>query len=90
MTRLIDAVAFDERVRIAVGFSEEDVSEDFKDGVSTALLLLKTQPTVDAVQVVRCVQCKHFGTPKCTSDDADWFCADGERGNGEKDGNTDE
>lgn len=40
-------------------------------------------PTVDAVPVVRCKDCKHYMTIHCTCDGCcispDWFCADGER-----------
>ena len=44
--RLIDADAFDERVRIAGGLADEELSDDFKDGMQTTLLLLKTQATI--------------------------------------------
>lgn len=44
--RLIDADAFEERIRIAGGMADEELSDDFKDGVQTALLLLKTQATI--------------------------------------------
>lgn len=44
--RLIDADAFDERVRIAGGMADEELSDDFKDGIQTTLLLLKSQRTV--------------------------------------------
>ena len=40
-------------------------------------------PTIDAVQVVRCKDCKHYMTIHCTCDGCcisdDWYCADGER-----------
>lgn len=40
-------------------------------------------PTVDAVAVVRCKDCKHYMTIHCTCDGCcisdDWYCADGER-----------
>lgn len=39
--------------------------------------------TVDAVEVVRCKDCKHYMTIHCTCDGCcisdDWYCADGER-----------
>lgn len=50
------------------------------------------QPTVDAVPVVRCKECKYNLTPSgegavCDYDGyvhkRDWFCADGERKDGE-------
>ena len=44
--RLIDADAFDERVRVAGGISEEELTEDFKDGVQTVLYMLSKQPTI--------------------------------------------
>ena len=44
--RLIDADAFEERIRIAGGMADEELSDDFKDGVQTTLLLLKTQATI--------------------------------------------
>ena len=64
-------------------------------------------PGVDAVPVVRCKDCKHYGNDRlkrdCTEDkrykprvcfhgayakyrDPDWFCADGERRDGDADG----
>ena len=38
-------------------------------------------PTVDAVPVVRCKDCKYFKTRLCENEDNydGWFCADGER-----------
>jgi hypothetical protein len=44
--RLIDADAFDERVRVAGGMSEEELTEDFKDGVQAVLYMLSNQPTI--------------------------------------------
>ena len=44
--RLIDADAFDERVRLAGGMCEEELTEDFKNGVQTTLYMLSGQPTV--------------------------------------------
>lgn len=44
--RLIDADAFDERIRQAGGMCEEELTEDFKDGVQTVLAMLKTQTTI--------------------------------------------
>ena len=52
---------------------------------------LKQEPTVDAVEVVRCKDCKYFKTPLCENEDNhdDWFCADGERKDGDGNGKTD-
>ena len=44
--RLIDADAFDERVRIAGGMVDEELTDDFKDGIQTTLFMLKTQRTI--------------------------------------------
>ena len=49
MGKLIDADAFDKRIRLAVGSCEEELTEDFKDGISTILEMMKTAPTVDAL-----------------------------------------
>lgn len=59
MSRYIEADAFDERVRISVGLVEEELTEDYKDGVRCTLEMLKTQPTADVVEVVRCKDCVH-------------------------------
>ena len=44
--RLIDADEFDERIRQAGGMCEEELTEDFKDGVQTVLAMLKTQTII--------------------------------------------
>lgn len=81
--RLIDADA----IRLKQGFFEE------VDNVPKFYDWLDEQPTVDAVQVVRCKDCKHFKKPlspdmwgwckKVSMDNKatveDWFCADGVR-----------
>lgn len=70
MSRYIDADAFDERIRISVGLVEEELTDDYKDGVRCTLEMLKTQPTADVVEVVRCKDCKHaeiqdYAPPSC-------------------------
>ena len=52
----------------------------------TALSVLEeldAAPTIDAVPVVRCKDCKYFKTRLCENENNhdDWFCADGERKN---------
>jgi len=54
--RAIDADAFDERVRAAGGMSEEELTEDFKDGVQAVLYMLSNQPTIQT-EIVRCEEC---------------------------------
>lgn len=46
--RLIDADAFDSRVREAVGTVEGDLTDAFKDGIRSVLEMLKSQPDVRA------------------------------------------
>ena len=55
--RLIDADALDERVRAAGGMSEEELTEDFKDGVQAVLYMLSNQPTIQP-EIIRCRECK--------------------------------
>lgn len=90
--RLIDADAL--KARIIVD------APDFMDGGSSItksfiMAMVGTRsitPTIDAVQVVRCRDCKHYRyyglnsytVSECTIDHEenpaeDWFCADGER-----------
>lgn len=45
MNDLISRSHFDSRVRAAGGMTEEELTEDFKDGVLTVLEMLKTEPT---------------------------------------------
>lgn len=51
--RLIDADAFEVMLL-------PDESEEFALGVQYAMELLDKSPTVDAVEVVRCKDCKHW------------------------------
>ena len=61
-------------------------------GLNHAVAIVRSQPAVDAVPVVRCKDCKwwhesetHKGYGDCgqangiTLKSSDWFCADGER-----------
>lgn len=86
--RLIDADAFDERVRVAGGMSEEELTEDFKDGVQAVLYMLSNQPAIQP-EIIRCKDCKHRDPEDkkcdCGHDiewqlprQDDWFCADAE------------
>lgn len=92
MGRMIDADAFDKRVRLDVGLCEEELTEDFKDGISTILEMMKTAPTVDSVPVVRCKDCKYWRRDTdhtCKEHSlvspmlADGFCSRGERKDGD-------
>ena len=77
MARLIDADKLIDFIDVGhlrhsgeLCYSETDVAN-----------LLLHAPTVDAVPVVRCKDCKYFKTQLCENEDNydDWFCADGER-----------
>ena len=90
--RLIDAEQF------LADESEAYMSAQIKikDGLNRAVnevvhkkiqMLISDAPTVDAVEVVRCKDCKYLGMPFCKLQEEiklygyeeDWFCADGER-----------
>ena len=80
--RLIDADALKTKAIKCETFKLYDVPV-FLKAVGTKEI--DRAPTVDAVPVVRCKDCKYFKTRLCENEDNydDWFCADGER----KDGN---
>ena len=95
--RLIDADAFES----VLDFADSDVCEEFPDGYcefgfsrEKIRELLRDIPTVDAVPVVRCRECKHrkyddiFGMLWCNLDSCTKrvkpydFCSHGERKEG--------
>lgn len=86
MVRLIDANALYKKI-----FHEERLLEKcYVDHLG----IITEQPTVDAVEVVRCHECVHhvdcgyyFCNMWCANcpDDSDFFCAYGERDGGVKD-----
>lgn len=65
MDDLISRISFDKRVRVAIEMVLEMLSDDFVDGVTSTLEILKKEPSVDAVEVVRCKDCKWFGHAGC-------------------------
>lgn len=85
--RLIDADKLSNNMIIVV----EKANEDVIKSISELLGKIKNAPTIDAVQVVRCKDCKHRwpdldeGKMICLidrsrrADDEEWFCADGKR-----------
>ena len=95
MSRLIDADAlFDQLTR----FQRKLHDADRELTANQCIAFIENAPTVDAVPVVRCGECKHFIEPswecrKLIDRDAygeadarvypDYFCADGERKDGE-------
>ena len=70
--RLIDANAFDNRVRVAGGFAEEELSDDFKDGVLAVLEMLKRQPTIEERKTGKWV--RHYSRPNVYADLC-WHCS---------------
>ena len=55
---LISRQHFDERVRLAGGMAEEELTQDFKDGVLTVLEMLKTEPSVNPLSVFDDIKAK--------------------------------
>lgn len=85
--RLIDADALYRDIKKNVGAYYPE-HEDIKD---ECLCEVNEAPTVDAVEVVRCGECKHYGTSGCAMDAFSFdvteesFCSYGERrGNNDK------
>ena len=88
MGRLIDA----DKLGIGKANREVFTVPEYADGWNSAVELIENAPTVDAVEVVRCKDCKHtdndvYKNPQyqewcCRVGywvDNDWYCADGER-----------
>ena len=82
--------------RLAVRLIESDHdaypqewNDDYEKGFADCLEKVLALPSIDAVPVVRCKDCKHHedeenGMVYCKREiggwvDEDWFCADGER-----------
>ena len=92
MTSMIDRDALFKEFRDFVRASNNSDFEPTPNW-NDAISLVGSAPTVDAVQVVRCYECKHLyvdygcsiGCGLCIKDsrkpivDVDWYCADGER-----------
>ncbi len=87
MSRYIDADVLMDALNVFR--DRKNGNEHFMYGIETAKELLGIQPTVDAVPVVRCRECKHHEVFKngvngwcnghgCPTD-VTYFCADGER-----------
>ena len=62
---------------------------DFLCGVASVITEVECAPTVDAVEVVRCKDCKHrYSDSWCeyVDDDDNFYCARGERKDGDGNG----
>ena len=85
MDILISANALKESIITERNYITPDNAHDIGmcNGLSLAHALVLIAPTVDAVEVVRCKDCKHYKSITCScgchcvSDN--WYCADGER-----------
>ncbi len=80
--RLVDAdqMAFDESEAYMATLPEIDI--EVNQMINFAVhkkvqMIIADTPTVDAVIVVRCDDCKYGD--QCTFSEKGWFCADGER-----------
>lgn len=68
MARLIDADALMDEALTEGAYGYVDAKQ------------ISEAPTIGAVEVVRCKDCKYFKTLLCQNEDnhENWFCADGE------------
>lgn len=63
-------------------------SGDYKELCKTLIAKVESAPTIDAVPVVRCADCKKWGTMYCTVTMGEgkttqrFYCADGKRKDG--------
>ena len=82
MSRLIDADALKTKAIRCETFNLYDAPVFFK---AVGTKEIDRAPTIDAVPVVRCKDCKYFKTPLCQNENNhdNWFCADGERKDGD-------
>ena len=100
--RLIDAQSFNKDLMEEASFRTRKAYDDSSVAEARGLIracdLLKQQPTVDAISVVRCGECRH-STPHSTDNTSifclrgmnrhlrmkkDDYCSHGERKDGEK------
>jgi hypothetical protein len=84
--RLIDADALMRDIGETVLFSvRPDRPSAEQRGARKVVNRIEAAPTVDAVEVVRCGECKHYGTSGCAMDAFSFdvteesFCSYGER-----------
>ena len=88
--RLIDANAFIKEHCADCKYFNVDGICTKEDPVCGSVMIVNDLPTVDAVEVVRCRDCKHYDTNYCSDGQGwcskvvgyrygGWFCAAGER-----------
>ena len=91
MARLIDADKFrsflDRQYHSCHGYSGNK-KELYREALRAVKSYVHSEGQIDAVPVVRCKDCKYFETWLCQNEDNydDWFCADGERKDGDGNG----
>ena len=84
-----EASCFADDIVCAVGTDfMPKIAEAERKFICDLLDSLQQMEVVDAVPVVRCKDCKYFKTRLCENEDNhdDWFCADGERKDGDGNG----
>ena len=61
--RLIDANSF--VIEELLDRDKTEYLDTFVDGVRATMKAIRTAPTIDAIEVVRCRDCKHWDNPIC-------------------------
>ena len=84
--RLIDADSLKTKVEAMVVHRVIESDYDFGGNQAfdyVADILIEDAPTIDAVEVVRCKDCRHWRTSYCVIHGDSWeetdYCSDGER-----------
>lgn len=81
--RLIDANSF--VIEELLDRDKTEYLDTFVDGVRATMKAIRTAPTIDAIEVVRCRDCKHWNYGDCYRLELsmpDDFCSYGERKEG--------
>ena len=89
MHRLIDANALLEIYKKWIPQLANPEDNGDRRGVETCIAVLEDAPTIAAVEVVRCKDCKHrYSDSWCeyVDDDDNFYCARGERKDGDGNG----
>lgn len=79
----------EKKVYEVYGYPKTEYSEGYVNACKAAVKMLKSLSTVDAVEVVRCKDCKWYGYYSCEMGGNNWmrdgngFCDRGERKDGD-------
>lgn len=80
MSRYIDADALRHRVLYFADARNLNGNHEQAKAYNHCLIMIDESKTVDVVEVVRCKDCQHYGTPACQEwNDDDDFCSHAER-----------